>query len=162
MTTSTAFGAPRRATVTHPRTAAVVLAGFSLVGVGVGAVGFLSGAFDDLVDDVARAVPFTRSRHAPAVALCVAVGVPQAVGLALAAKNRPSAPRAAALSGALLAAWVGVQAPTLGWTAPVQPAFFGVGIAQAVNGLIWMRTPDSDRPATRAAHGAPPTSRPPG
>lgn len=118
----------------------MALAGISLVGVGVGTVGFLSGAFDDLAADVARSVPFMGSRSAPALALAVAVGIPQAASLALAVKNSPSAPRAAARGGALLAAWVAVQAPLLGWTAPVQPIFFAIGIAQAVNGAVWTRS----------------------
>jgi hypothetical protein len=114
------------------------------VGVVAGVVGFVSGTFDPLVADVVERLPFVTGPALPAAALAAVVGVPQVAALVAAVRRDPRAPWVATLAGAALATWVAAQGPVVGWSSPLQPIFFAVGVSETVVGYAWVclaRTP---------------------
>jgi len=115
------------------------LAGLTTVGAVAGVQGFLSGAFDPLVDQLARSLEPVDGAALPAVALAACVGVPQAVALTFALRRHPSAPLLGLGAGAALTGWVLVQLPLIGWTSPVQWAFFAVGLGEVASSTTWLR-----------------------
>jgi hypothetical protein len=134
---------PRPATgSTRPlRRAAVVLEALMVLGTLAGIQGFLSGSFAPLVEDLETSLPID-GPVVPAVALGLVVGGTQALALMLGVANRARAPQASLVAGSVLVAWVLVQLPLIGWTAPVQWAVFAVGVAQVAVATMWLRRLD--------------------
>ena len=114
------------------------LAAGTAVGVVAGVAGFTSGAFDDLVADIGERLPFVTGPGVPATALVLVVGVPQVAALAAALRRDRLAPVVATLAGAALAVWVAGQAPVVGWSSPLQPIFFAVGVSETAVGYAWV------------------------
>jgi hypothetical protein len=111
----------------------LALDGLTVVGAVAGVQGLLSGAFDPLVDQLT----FVDGAVVPALALGVCVGVPQAVALTLGLRRHPRAPDAGLGAGVVLTGWVLAQLPLIGWTSPVQWAFFAVGAGETAAALLW-------------------------
>jgi hypothetical protein len=121
------------------RTVSLSLQALTAVGAAAGVQGFLSGAFDPLVDQLHDAWPMVEGRVLPAVALGALVAVPQAFAFVVGVRRHPRAADVALATGAALTAWVTLQLPLIGWTSPVQWAFVGVGVAETVAGSLWRR-----------------------
>ncbi|WP_122260510.1 hypothetical protein [Ornithinimicrobium cerasi] len=131
-------GAPRR----PPRSARITtlsLEALTALGAVAGVQGFLSGAFDPLVDQLREVLPFVDGRALPAAALGGLVALPQAGALLLGLRRHRLAPDAGLVVGVGLTAWVGMQLPLIGFTSPVQWAFLAVGVAEVVAALVWRR-----------------------
>jgi len=129
-------------TETSPRRCSLALDAVTCVGAAVGVHGFLTGAFDPLLDQLT----FVDGPAVPALALGLCVGVPQAAALTLGLLRHPRAPVANLGAGLLLTGWVLAQAPMIGWGSPLQWIFFGVGVVESVAGTLWWRRarlPDS-------------------
>jgi len=116
------------------------LAGVTTVGAVAGVQGFLSGAFDPLVDQLAGSLELVDGATLPAVALGACVGLPQAVALASGLRRHPSAPLLGLGAGAVLTGWVLVQLPLIGWTSPVQWVFVAVGLGEVASSIAWLRS----------------------
>ncbi|MCL3861157.1 hypothetical protein [Actinotalea sp. K2] len=115
------------------------LEALTAVGAVTGVQGFLTGAFDPLVDQVHDAWPIVQVRILPAAALGAVVALPQAVAFVLGLRHHRWAADAGVAAGAALTAWVTLQLPLIGWTSPVQWAFVGVGVVQVVAATVWRR-----------------------
>lgn len=123
----------------HVAIATLSLEVVTAVGAAAGVQGFLSGAFDPLVDQLHDALPMVEGRVLPAVALGVLVALPQAVAFGAGVRRHPRAADAGMAVGGVLVAWVSVQLPLIGWTSPVQWAFVGIGAAEVVTAALWRR-----------------------
>jgi hypothetical protein len=123
------------------RRTAVVLEALMVLGTLAGIQGFLSGAFTPLVEDLETSLPID-GPVVPAVALGLVVGGTQALALILGVANRDRAPQASLVAGSVLVAWVLVQLPLIGWTAPVQWAVFAVGVVEVAVATTWLRRLD--------------------
>lgn len=121
------------------RTVSLSLQALTAVGAAAGVQGFLSGAFDPLVDQLHDAWPMVEGRVLPAVALGALVAVPQGFAFVVGVRRHPRSADVALATGAALTAWVTLQLPLIGWTSPVQWAFVGVGVAETVAGGLWRR-----------------------
>lgn len=121
------------------RTVSLSLQALTAVGAAAGVQGFLSGAFDPLVDQLHDAWPIVEGRVLPAVALGALVALPQGVAFVVGVRGHRRAADVALTTGAALTAWVALQLPLIGWTSPVQWAFVGVGAAETVAGSLWRR-----------------------
>ncbi|NUU17038.1 hypothetical protein HP550_07225 [Cellulomonas humilata] len=130
-------GTRARALVAPPRarTVALALDGLTVVGAVAGVQGFLSGQFDPLVSRLS----FVDGPAVPALALGLCVGLPQAVALTLGLRRHARAPEVGVGAGVVLTGWVLAQLPLIGWTSPVQWAFFAVGVGESVAALLWWR-----------------------
>lgn len=122
-----------------PRIATLALEAVTALGAAAGVQGFLSGAFDPLVDQLHGAWPLVDGRVLPAVALGALVGLPQAAALVLGVRRHRWAPGLGVAVGAALTAWVTLQLPLIGWTSPVQWAFVAVGVAEVAAAAVWWR-----------------------
>lgn len=122
-----------------PRPLSLALEAVTAVGAVAGVQGFLSGAFDPLVDQLGQAWSIIEGPVLPAVALGVLVGVPQAGTLALGLRRHPRAPEMAMAVGVGLTGWVAVQLPLIGWTSPIQWAFVGIGLGEIAAATAWSR-----------------------
>lgn len=122
------------------RTTTLSLEAVTAVGAAAGVQGFLSGAFDPLVDQLRDALPFVTGRALPAAALAGLVALPQAGALLLGLRRHPRAADAGLAVGAVLTAWVALQLPLIGFSSPVQWAFAAVGVAQVVAAALWRRS----------------------
>ncbi|WP_225755291.1 hypothetical protein [Actinotalea sp. Marseille-Q4924] len=144
------------------RVTTLVLEALTAVGAAAGVQGFLSGTFDVLVDQLNDAWPLVQGRVLPAVALGAFVALPQAAAFVLGVRRHRWAAEAGLAVGATLAAWVTLQLPLIGWTSPVQWAFFAVGVAEVVAASVWRR--HERRPGlpagTRAATASPQVTPP--
>lgn len=139
------------------RVTTLSLEAVTAVGAVVGVQGFLSGAFDPLVDQLGEAWPLLDGRVLPAAALAGLVGVPQVVAFALGIRRHPRAADAGLLVGVVLTAWVVLQLPLIGWASPVQWLFAGIGVAQTVAAASWRRRPRAARVVpTTSSDGDPP------
>ncbi|WP_426595009.1 hypothetical protein ACPPVS_05410 [Cellulomonas sp. McL0617] len=118
----------------------VGLTGLTTVGVLVGVQGFLSGAFDPLVEQLAGSLEVSVGAVLPACALGVGVGLPQTVALALGLRRHPKAGLVGLGAGAVLTGWVLVQLPLIGWTSPVQWVFLAVGLVEIAASILWLRS----------------------
>jgi len=127
---------------------AIALEGLTAVGAVAGVQGFLTGAFDPLVDRLT----FVDGPVVPALALAVCVGVPQGTALVLGLRRHALAPQAALGAGVVLTGWVLAQLPLIGWESPVQWAFFAVGLAETAAAARWM---GGQTPAVRAWRSGP-------
>lgn len=134
---------PRAARITT-----LALEGLTALGAAAGVQGFLSGTFDVLADQLHDAWPLVQGRVLPAVALGALVAVPQAVALVLGLRRHRRAADLGVAVGVALAAWVALQLPLIGWTSPVQWAFFAIGVVEAVAAGVWRR---HERSMARAA-----------
>lgn len=131
MTGRTSLSAPSRPVA---RRSAIALEGLTTVGALAGVQGFLTGAFDPLVDRLT----FVDGPAVPALALAVCIGVPQGAALVLGLRRHVLAPRAALGAGVVLTGWVLAQLPLIGWESPVQWTFFAVGLAETAAAARWM------------------------
>ncbi|SOC52310.1 hypothetical protein [Ornithinimicrobium cerasi] len=125
-----------------PRAARIItlsLEAVTAVGAVAGVQGFLSGAFDPLVDQLSEVLPFVDGRALPAAALGGLVALPQAGALLLGLRRHPLAADAGLAVGAALTIWVGLQLPLIGFSSPVQWAFLAVGVVQVVAAALWRR-----------------------
>ena len=108
------------------------LQGFTLVGVVAGVHGFVTGAFEPLVAElVGHLAVVDDAGRVPALALGLVVGVPQLVALVLALRADRRAAVVGLAAGMTLTAWVVVQLPLIGWSSPIQWAFFAVGLCES-------------------------------
>lgn len=135
MDTDRPTGTARRAA----RLTTFSLEAITAVGAVAGVQGFLSGAFDPLVDQLHDAWPLVDGRVLPAVALAGLVGLPQAGALVLGLRRHPRAADAGLVAGGVLAVWVLAQLPLIGWTSPIQWVFAGVGVSEVIAAGIWRR-----------------------
>lgn len=119
---------------------ALGLAGLTTVGALAGVQGFLSGQFDPLVDQLAEPLELVDGPQWPALALGVCVGLPQAVALILGLRRHPRAGPVSLGAGVVLTGWVLVQLPLIGWTSPVQWAFFAIGLGEVATSILWLRS----------------------
>lgn len=107
----------------------IALQSVTAVGAWAGTVGFATGAFDDLVEQL----PWS-SRTVAAVALAVCIAVPTTVATIALLQRTAWAAQAALLTAAVLAAWLLGQTVFVGFSA-FQPAFLVVAGAIAVLAL---------------------------
>jgi hypothetical protein len=121
------------------RRASLALESVTLIGVGAGIQGFLSGAFVPLVDQLAERLPLD-GPVVPAVGLGLVVGVSQGASLVMGARDHPRAAEASLIAGSVLAGWIVAQLPLIGWTQPVQWAVLGVSVAEVAVSAAWLRT----------------------
>ncbi len=143
--------------VSSPRAARVTalsLEALTAVGAAAGVQGFVSGAFDPLVDQLHDVWPIVEGRVLPAVALGALVALPQAVAFGLGLRRHRWAADLGVAVGVALTAWVTLQLPLIGWGSPVQWVFAGIGVAQVVAAGVWRRR--ARRPDATGARDAPP------
>lgn len=117
----------------------MALQAVTVLGAAAGVQGFLSGAFDPLVDQLHDALALVDGPVLPAVALGGLVGVPHLAALVLGLRRDARAPVAGAVVGAMLAGWVVAQLPLIGLTSPVQWVFLGVGVVELATADLWRR-----------------------
>lgn len=115
------------------------------VGAVAGVQGFVSGAFDPLVDQLNKVLPPVNGPVLPAAALGLLVGVPQGASFVLGARHHPAGPAAGVASGSALVVWVVAQQPLIGWTSPIQWMFAAVGLAEIAASIAWLIATPSDR-----------------
>jgi hypothetical protein len=136
-----------------PRAARITtlsLEALTAVGAVAGVQGFLSGAFDSLVDQLRDVLPFVDGRALPAAALGGLVALPQAGALLLGLRRHRLAADAGLVVGVGLTAWVGLQLPLIGFSSPVQWAFLAIGVAQVAAAALWRRDRGTDGGMTPA------------
>lgn len=139
MTIETSRPAATRPALHAAGITALALQALTVLGAAAGVQGFLSGAFDPLVDQLHDALAFIDGPALPALALGGVVGVTQVAALVLGLRRHRYAPVAGVVVGGVLVAWVAAQIPLIGFTSPVQWAFLGVGVAELASGELWRR-----------------------
>lgn len=118
--------------------ATMAIQAVTALGAVAGVQGFLSGAFEPLVDQLHDAVPLVDGPVLPAIALGAVVGLTHIGALTLALRRDPRAAAAGVAAGGVLLGWVTVQLPLIGWTSPVQWAFLAIGAAEVATAGIWL------------------------
>lgn len=121
------------------RRTALSFEALTAAGAAAGVVGFLSGTFDALVEQVNDAWPIVQGRILPALALACVVAVPHAAALGLGLRRHPRAPDVGLAAGAALLAWLTLQLVLIGWTTPVQWVFVVVAVVEVVAAIAWRR-----------------------
>lgn len=94
--------------------------------VGVGLAVRPDGSLVGLPLSLLAGTPFPDFRI-PGLVLASIVGGSALASAVLAARNAPSAPRAALLTGALVVGWIAVQVSLIGLVSPLQPVIGGLG-----------------------------------